>query len=137
MYVAIGFLLLDYSKAAHLASRLATTRRTFRRKCADRADMNRTARPIPDSQRSLGKHALLFEGRIKDLDERSGRFEMTNPVGDNFWIRFNPRFYAKIRTPSRGQFLKLAVAIMPAGLRGDDPEGQILRTPRDDVYVDR
>ena len=86
---------------------------------------NRTARPIPDSQRSLGKHALLFEGRIKDLDERSGRFEMTNPVGDNFWIRFNPRLTRLHR--SRGQFLKLAVAIMPAGLRGDDPEGQILR----------
>jgi tetratricopeptide (TPR) repeat protein len=89
----------------------------------------------PDGARTLMRDAWLVRVRVGDVEinRRYGQFFVEDFAGQQFWLRYNPRFFPE--SLRKGDRLNVAVAFLPNGLRGEDPGRDVFSNRPDDIYL--
>lgn len=132
---AVLFCLDDYRGAAEAGRDLAAAGMRPNDRLPRGYIWKSDALSVSESKRKFIDHARIFRGRV--LADRGphgdGKVRLMNAYGDYYDLRFRAQFFQR-RTPTAGTTLDFVVALLPSGLRADDPEGIPFKNLPDAVF---
>ena len=125
----------DFQDARTAAKRLAGSNLFSRQRLPKGYIWKETAKYVKNSERSFKEHAKIWTGRVQDLRAggKYGRIELTNAVGDTFYINFNPKYFS--RRYSRGDYIKFVITILPSELSAENIDSKPFVNTVDDIFV--
>jgi hypothetical protein len=115
--LVIAVVLEDFEGARKAAKRLAESNFYSRQRLPRGYIWRAIARQVKSNERSFKKHAKIWSARVQDLRATGqyGRIELSNAVGDTFYINFNPKYFSR-KDIRRGDYVKFVISIHPYGL---------------------
>ena len=134
--LVIAVVLEDFREARKAAQRLAESNLFSRQRLPRGYIWKDIARHVKPTKRSFKEHAKIWVGRVQDLRSAGsyGRIELTNAVGDTFYIKFNPKYFSR-RDIRRGEHIKFVITILPSELQAENIDTKPFVNTIDDIFV--
>lgn len=134
--LVIAVVLEDYGEARTAAKRLAESNFYLRQRLPRGYIWKEIARQVKPNERSFKKHAKIWSARVQDLRAAGqyGRIELSNAVGDTFYINFNPKYFSR-KDIRRGDYVKFVITILPYGLSAENIDSKPFVNTVDDIFV--
>jgi tetratricopeptide (TPR) repeat protein len=134
--LVIAVVLEDFVEARMAAKRLAESNFFSRQRLPRGYIWREIARQVKSKDRSFKKHAKIWSARVQDLRAAGqyGRIELSNAVGDTFYINFNPKYFSR-KDIRRGDYVKFVITILPYGLSAENIDSKPFVNTVDDIFV--
>jgi tetratricopeptide (TPR) repeat protein len=94
------------------------------------------ARRVKPNDRNFKEHAKIWSGRVESVKSngRFGRIILTNAVGEQLGISFNPNYFTRSDF-RRGEPIQFVLTLLADGIRADDINTTPFRNTVDDLFV--